>query len=147
MLGSNVQGQRAPLSSFIATLVPGTLVRLRGQVHSFVNSQLRIGVECLGTTRERARVLPRYMCDLLVTERHDSSVRGEVTVGTGTLETTEFVILPDMSDQTILVLHRLGTPATTPSGQVAMLFTIMGTEFRTKKKQSLIKRGISSINA
>ena len=76
------------------------------------------------------------MCGLLVHLHHNSSVRGEVALGNGTAEVARLVIMRDMIDQTFLCLHRTGTLATTPSGQVAMSFTDVGTELSSKKKHT-----------
>ena len=51
VLCSNVSLHIATVSSFKTAPVPGTLVRLRGQVHTFVGSQMKIGGERLGTSR------------------------------------------------------------------------------------------------
>ena len=76
------------------------------------------------------------MRGLLVNLHFDSSVGGKGASGNGTAEVAGLVIIPDMIDQTFLCLHRLGTLATTPSGEVAMLVTDMGSELRSNKKHT-----------
>ena len=73
------------------------------------------------------------MCGLLVMLNNESSVRGEVALGKGTLELTKFVVGQDMTRQTMLCFHHTGALATVPAGQVAMLLSNMGFELSTKK--------------
>ena len=134
MHSSDVSLHMVTFSSGKVTLVPGTLERLRRQVHAFMTAQQEIGEECLGTSREHARVLLRCMCGLLMSIHHDSSIRGEVAVGLATLEATEFMILPEMSGQRFSGFHHPGTLATTPLGQAAMMFANMGTELSSKPR-------------
>src|SRR5699024_563127 len=56
VLGSNVSGHIATLSCFIPALVPGTLERLRGQVHALVIGKLPIAEEGLVASTELTRV-------------------------------------------------------------------------------------------
>ena len=84
----------------------------------------------------------------LVLFNSNSSGSGKVTALLTTLESTAFVIAPNVSRQRFAQLERLGAMTTAPLGQAAMLIAVMVLQLMPKqnKQTTLVKSKIKSLN-